>query len=122
MSTYVDLPTGRVEYTNPFRVDNAAVKHASRDYYTASIMDHLVDFASAVRGVRPSEYTDEDALMALMMEVATRESALNDGCLIDLPLTGDLASEEQIRAALKQKHGVDPMDIEGMLEFALPRP
>ena len=121
-STYVDLPSGRVEYANPYRATSASAIHATRDYYTASIMDHLVDFAKAARGVKPSEYTDEDALMAMMMEVGTRESALHDGEQFDLPLTGDLESEDTMRAQLKQKHGVDPMDIEGMLEFSLPRP
>ena len=39
-----------------------------------------------------------------------------------LPLTGDLESEAEVRAALSAKHGVDPMDIEAMLERAIPRP
>lgn len=121
-STYVDLPVGRVEFVNPYRVNTEAAKHASRDYYTASIMDHVVDFACAVRGVRQSEYTDEDAKMAMMMEVATRESILQDGRRIALPLSGELESETIVRNELKEKHGVDPIDIEGMLEFALPRP
>lgn len=122
VSTHVDLPIGRVEYRNPFRVVTEEAKHSSRDYYTASIMDHVVDFAKAVRGVKMSEYTDEDALMAMMMEVGTRESALRDGQRLPLPLTNDLESEERVRQSLKEKHGVDPMDIEGMLEFTLPRP
>ena len=122
-TTYVDLPAGRVEVRNPFpKPANAGAIHGSRDYYTASIMDHIVDFAATVRGVKTSEYTDEDALMALMMEVGTRESALRDGERLDLPLDGELTSEEEMRAALREKHGIDPMDVEGMLEFALPRP
>ena len=36
-------------------------------------MGHVADFAEAVRGVAVSEYSDEDAMMAMMMEVATRE-------------------------------------------------
>lgn len=122
IKTYVDLPDGRVEYENPFRVSGDEAKHENRFYYTASIMDHIADFASAVRGVRPSEYTDEDALMAMMMEVATRESILRDGRRVSLPLTGELESEALVRDQLTEKHGVDPMDIEGMLELALPRP
>ena len=85
-------------------------------------MDHIVDFAQAVRGVKPSEYTDEDAMMAMMMEVGCRESELLDGAKLALPLTGELASETKVRDALKAKNGVDPMDIEGMLERAIPRP
>ena len=123
LSTYVDLPIGRVEYKNPFPYPGAEGNtHASRDYYTAAIMDHIVDFAQAVRGVKPSEYTDEDAMMAMMMEVGCRESELLDGAKLALPLTGELASETKVRDALKAKNGVDPMDIEGMLERAIPRP
>ncbi len=122
VATRVDLPIGRVEYVNPYRIPPGLNPHATRDYYGAAIVDHLVDFVRAVRGVAASEYTDEDARMAMMMEVATRESALRQGAPVTLPLSGDLASEEQVRAELKAKHGVDPLDIEGMLDLSLPRP
>ncbi|MCE2473589.1 MAG: hypothetical protein J4G18_17160, partial [Anaerolineae bacterium] len=71
---------------------------------------------------RESEYTDEDALMAMMMEVATRESALHDGYRLSLPLEGELESEVLLRAAEKERYGVDPLDIEGMLAISYPRP
>ena len=57
-----------------------------------------------------------------MMEVGCRESELLDGAKVALPLVGELASETKVRNALKVKNGVDPMDIEGMLERAIPRP
>ena len=121
-STHVDLPEGRIEYANPYRPADPSAIHATRDYYNAAVMDHLVDFARAVRGVAASEYTDEDAMMAMMMEVATRESALRNGELISLPLEGELPTEELVRSKLQAKNGVDPMDVEAMLEFSLPRP
>jgi predicted dehydrogenase len=117
----VDLPIGRVEYVNPYRTGEQTSGHA-RDYYSAAVMDHIADFARAVRGEARSEYTDEDAVMAMMMEVATRESALRNGERLCLPLTGELESEQQVRQTLKQKHGVDPLDVEGMLAVAVPRP
>ncbi len=123
LSTYVDLPTGRVEYKNPFPKPAGGEKlHETRDYYNAAIMDHIVDFAQAVRGVKPSEYTDKDALMAMMMEVGCRESSIQEGKRLALPLPGELESENEVRMALHVKHGVDPMDIEAMLERAIPRP
>ncbi|HXF64095.1 MAG TPA: Gfo/Idh/MocA family oxidoreductase [Caldilineaceae bacterium] len=122
-SEYVDLPIGRVEYVNPYRLPPEANEaHAHRDYYGVAIVDHVIDFAEAVRGVAPSEYTDEDAYMAMMMEVATRESALRDGQRLCLPLQGELASEEKVRAELRAKHGVDPLDIEAMIAVSVPRP
>ena len=75
-----------------------------------------------MRGLRESEYTDEDALMAMMMEVATRESSLQAGKQLQLPLTGELESEAALRAGLREQHGIDPLDIEGMLAISYPRP
>jgi predicted dehydrogenase len=121
-SIRADLPIGRVEYVNPYRPTQTAGMHGGRDYYAAAVMGHIVDFALAVRGESPSEYTEEDALMAMMMEVAARESELREGQRVHLPLTGDLASEAPMRETLKAKHGVDPLDIEGMLAVKIPRP
>ena len=120
LSSYVDLPTGRVEYVNPHRPGKSA--YNPRDYYGAAVMGHLVDFAETVRGMRMSEYTDEDALMAMMMEVATRESAMNNGERLDLPLEGELESEVTLRSAQKQEYGVNPLDVEGMMAISYSRP
>ena len=123
LGDHVDFPTGRVEYVNPYRMPaDANAAHAHRDYYGVAIVDHVIDFAEAVRGVAPSEYTDEDAHMAMMMEVATRESAIHQGELLRLPLVGELESEDKVRAELRQKHGVDPLDIEAMIAVSVPRP
>lgn len=120
LSSHVDLPTGRVEYVNPHRLGASA--YHRRNYYSAAVISHIVDFAETVRGLRESEYSDEDALMAMMMEVATRESALQDGCRLSLPLDDDLESETRIRAEETQRYGVDPLDIDGMLAISYPRP
>ena len=120
LSSHVDLPTGRVEYVNDHRPGRTA--YNSREYYGAAVMGHLVDFAETVRGVRTSEYTDRDALMAMMMEVATRESALNSGVRLELPLEGDLESEALLRAKQEREYGVDPLDVEGMMSIKYPQP
>ena len=120
LSSHVDLPTGRIEYCNPYRLGESA--YHRRNYYSAAVIGHIVDFAETVRGQRESEYTDEDALMAMMMEVATRESALQEGRRLSLPLDVELESEARLRADEKSKYGVDPLDIEGMLAISYPRP
>ena len=99
LSSHVDLPTGRIEYCNPHRL--GANAYHRRNYYSAAVISHIVDFAETVRGLRQSEYTDEDALMAMMMEVATRESALQEGRRLSLPLEGELESEARLRAEEK---------------------
>jgi hypothetical protein len=122
---FVDLPSGRVEWVNPFSpkvgLEPGHVYH-HRDYYGAAVMDHIVDFARAVRGVAPSEYTDEDAVAAMMMEVGVRESVLRDGARVALPLCGDLESEQLVRDQLRAKLGVDPLDVEAVMGISFPRP
>jgi predicted dehydrogenase len=122
--SYVDLPTGRVEYTNPhhYAGENYYERALRRYYYGPAVMGHLVDFAETIRGVKTDGYNDQDALMAMMMEVATRESAIQDGRRLTLPLEGDLESEQKLREAQKKQYGIDPMDIEGMLAISYPRP
>jgi len=126
VSTYVDLPTGRVEYANPYRPTHEEIRlreHYGRDFYGACVMSHIVDFARAIRGDAPSEYTAADALMAMMMEVGARESALRDGDLVHLPLDGELEAERQNRESLSEKYGgVDPLDVDGMLAISYPKP
>ncbi len=120
LSSHVDLPTGRIEFSNPFRLGESA--YHRRNYYSAAVISHIVDFAETVRGIRESEYSDEDALMAMMMEVATRESALQEGKRLALPLQDELESEALLRAEQTKLYGVDPLDIEGMLSISFPRP
>jgi predicted dehydrogenase len=117
--TYVDLSSGRAEYVNPFRP--AQLSQHFLPYYSAPIMGHVVDFILAIRGLQRSEFDEEDALMSLMMEAGTRESVLNGGVMIPLPLEGDLASDQLARNALQAQFGVDPMDIEAMLSISYPK-
>ena len=118
----VGLPIGRVEYVNPYRPANSSAMHATRDYYGAVVMTHIVDFVQAICGESESEYTAQDAMMAMMMEAAVRESAMRNGERLALPLTGELESEQAALAALREKHGVDPLDVEAMLGVKVPRP
>ena len=56
-----------------------------------------------------------------MMNAAARESLLQNGAKIALPLDTEIESEAQLHAALKAKTGIDPLDVEGMLDYAAPR-
>lgn len=117
---YAATPAGVIEHVNPFRPEEPC-QH-SDDWYCAAIMDHVSDFALAVRGLRASEFTDEDALMSQMMEVGAHESALQEGRRIKLPLVGELAADALKRKSLQAKYGVDPLDVEAMLAISYPRP
>jgi predicted dehydrogenase len=118
-SSTVDLPTGKLEYVNQF--SNAKLDH-NRDFYGAAVMGHIVDFAQAVQGVAVSEYSADDALMAMMIESGARLSARRDGAIIHLPMDGEDEADQVELADLRARHGVDPLDIEAMLAISYPRP
>ncbi len=120
--SYADTPTGRIAYQNPLHTFARMGKVNQSDWYGIAVMDHVVDFALAVRGLRPSEFSDEDGLMSEMMETGARESALNEGKRVKLPVEGDLESDAITRESLKRKYGVDPLDVEAMLSISYPRP
>jgi hypothetical protein len=88
----------------------------------ASVVETLVDFASAVRQVRPSEITAEDACMSIQMEMGARESMLLGGVRIDLPIRYDLEVERIERKALLDAYGVDMMDIDAAIDLIIARP
>ena len=128
--SYVDVAGHHLEYVNPAPVP--AVNQ--RAYYGPSVAGHVVDFARAVWRAGGSqqaaaeleaagfEYTEQEALAAMHMQVGTHESARRGGVEIRLPLSGDLESEQEIEAQLRAAFGIDPMDVEGMLSVKHPRP
>ncbi len=118
---YCDLPVGHVEYANPFADHQPSASHHNRPWYPIPVAEHIVDFALAVRGLRPSEFNEQDALMSLMMEMGARESALHDGKRIRLPLEEEVEAERKTREELKTRWGVDPLDVEGMLKISYPK-
>jgi hypothetical protein len=115
-----ETSSGLLAHTNPYRLDR--IINAEKPGYYSPLLDHLVDFVLAVRGMRQSEFTDEDALMSQMMEVAAGESVRQDGKKIRLPIEGDTETDDAIRRRIKQKLGVDPLDVEAMLALSYPKP
>jgi len=119
-SWYVNLPTGLYEYVNEFyRPYERATDYI--DFYHAATAEHLLEFAGVIRGQCVSDFSEDDAVMSMMMDVAIRESITRSGQQVPMPLTGVLPSEEQTREALRKSLGVDPMDIEAMLDLSVAR-
>ncbi|MBI1929103.1 Gfo/Idh/MocA family oxidoreductase [Candidatus Poribacteria bacterium] len=119
LRTYCETADGVIEYINPHRLDGYREKDMG---YNCAIADHITDFTLAVRGLRESEFDEEDAMMSLMMDVGAKESAMNEGKRMGLPLEGETEADAQTRTALKQEYGVDPMDVEAMLTISYPKP
>jgi hypothetical protein len=114
---------GRIEYVNPFAdylhsipKEEPIISQSRKE--RSAVADHLVDFALAVKGLRQSEFTDQDAMMSTMMLAAARESALRDGTRVALPLEGELQSDALERDRQRDRCGVDPMDVDAMLELS----
>ena len=111
--TYCQTEDSVIEYINPHQLNSEKQN---------PIADHITDFALAVRGLRPSEFDEEDAIMSLMMEVGAKESAINEGKRITFPLKDETEADARTRNSLKREYGVDPMDVEAMLATSYPKP
>ena len=125
--SYVDVGAEHVEYANPFRplVKLRCYLHPydgyQGEFYAGTMMDLLVDFALAVRGLRTSEYLPEHALWAMMMATGAAESALRDSRRIALPIEEEPEADVRTEEAIRARHGVDPGDVEAMLAVSFPK-
>lgn len=117
---YADTPEGIIEYINPF-VPVHTCEHINKPFYGCAVMDEMIDFALAVRGVRPFEFSPHDAMMSLTMELAADESVKNDGQKIKIGGRTRFETEETIENKLTSLYNCDPYDTEAMLAISYPR-
>lgn len=120
MGVRAQIPGGEIRFDNPIQI-GARSDHYFPEYGVA-VAGHVIDFALQIRGLRQSEFNEQDALMSLMMEVAARESILNEGKRIALPLEGDIEADHLILENMRKNLGFDPLDIEAVLGYRAPKP
>ncbi|MBQ7063401.1 MAG: Gfo/Idh/MocA family oxidoreductase [Firmicutes bacterium] len=120
MGVRAQIPGGEIRFDNPIQI-GAFSDHYFPEYGVA-VAGHVIDFALQIRGLRDSEFNEQDALMSLMMEVAARESILNQGKRIALPLEGDIEADHVILKNMEARLGFDPLDVEAVLGYKAPRP
>ena len=60
--------------------------------------------------------------MSLMMESAAKESAASNGKIIKLPIEQELEVDRKQLVALEKKNGVNPMDVDQIIELSIARP
>lgn len=118
--SFAATEAGTIECVNPFHLQTQNDKN--HPDYGVAVVDHIVDFALAVRGLRTSEFDDEDALMSLMMEAGAWQSAQHQGQRIELPLAGEVEYDDVERRRQQEEYGIDPLDVEAMLAHSYPRP
>ena len=114
------IPGGEIDYVNPIRI-GVRSDHYFPEYGVA-VSGHLIDFALQIRELKPSEFTEQGALMSLMLEVGARESILQNGARIKLPLEGELESDKRMEDNLRKQFGVDPLDMEAMMAHKYGKP
>ena len=105
-----------MKYTSP------GTKNIIRDYYGSALRSAITDFLETVKNGEKSEFSGEDALMSLMMESAAKESAANNGIIIKLPIEQELEVDRKQLVALEKKNGVNPMDVDRIIELSITRP
>lgn len=120
MGVRAQIPGGEIRFDNPIQI-GARSDHYFPEYGVC-VAGHIIDFALQIRGLRDSEFDEQDALMSLMMEIAARESIINEGKRIRLPLEGDIESDHIVLEGLRKRLGFDPLDIEAVLGYKAPKP
>ncbi len=116
---YAALPERTIEYDNPYEMKDF-YRDAAPDYSMA-IMDQIVDFALAVRGIKELEYRPEAARFAILTELAFEQSAREDGKRLMLREDMTFEVEKDVEKRLIAEYGVDPYDVEGMIALSFPR-
>jgi len=92
-----------------------------REWDAAVVMEILVQFAEQIRGVRPADFSAEDAVMATEVEMACRESARRGGERISLPVQpAQLYCESAAIGRLREQFDVDPLDAAAMVAVHFP--
>jgi predicted dehydrogenase len=107
---HVRLPDRELEYVNPM------LKYGITNAYFSSVAQSLLDFVYALRNISKQVFTPEMAAMSHEMESACNLSVELNGARVDLPVEGDSKREKEELETLRQKYGVNPMDVEAMID------
>ncbi len=111
----VRLPQGTLEYLNPL------FEYGITNNYLSTVAQSSLDFVRVLReGARP-EFSAEQAVISAEMESAFARSVELGGGRVNLPFDGQTTQDEETLAALRKSHGVDPLDVEAMIDVAFPK-
>lgn len=116
----VAIPGGKLDVTQSYR-PGPVTGSKLREWDAVVVMDILVQFAEQIAGVRKADFSAEDAVMTMATEMACRESAARGGKRI--AVTGDpvpLRIEASTAGKLRNRFGIDPLDVEGMISVHFP--
>ena len=111
----VDLPDQTI------RIENEFLKCGVEVAYHAEIAEHLKEFAQLVRTGSPDRFTPDMALMSLIMDLASTLSVERQGARVEMNDPDIGKTDEEKLAAIEKELGVDPMDVQAMVDYSFPR-
>jgi hypothetical protein len=109
-----DLPGGTRIYRNP------TLDCGIANNYLSSVALALLDFVHAVRDDAAQTFSPCHALLAAEIEAGFDLSEERQGARVEFPLPAELPADTRCLDALRQKYGVDPLDVDAMIERAFP--
>lgn len=111
----VALPQGEFTAENPFTDVGLGTA------YHAEVASHVRDFANLVRTGAPDPFTPEMAVASLQMAHASILSDRRDGARVLLNDAGVELIDQERLATLRDSMGIDPRDVEAMVEHSFPQ-
>jgi len=109
------LPGGTVEMQNPM------LEYGLADSYLSAVGLRVLHFYRRVREGAEAVFGPEMAVASAEMESAFARSAELGGARVELPFDEETDAERATLAALREKQGVDIMDVDRMIDVAFPK-
>lgn len=109
------LPDRMLEYANPM------LEYGIAEGYLSAVAQGLMDFYRQVREGAAAGFSVPMAVASSEMEAAFAHSARLGGARVGLPFDGEDQAEQATLASLRERYGVDPMDVDAMIDVAFPR-
>lgn len=111
----VRLPDGERTYENP------TASRGLLNNYLSSTAQACLEFATALRTGATLSYPARAALESGAIDAAAALSLEHDGVRVRLPLERGPVRDAEALDALRLKLGVDPLDVDAMLDVAFPK-
>jgi ribosomal protein L23 len=110
----LELPDQTIGWTNPYA--DLGVTERS-----VAVVDELMSIANAVLEDKEPTYGAAAARLDMEMNLAQLESGLRDRETITFPLAENTTIEQQVHKRFEQEYGVQPEDINTLIDLFYPR-
>jgi len=101
-------------------LDNPMAAYGILNDGLAAAAASTCDFLRAVRGEADASFTVEHAVISAEMEAAAALSVERDGARVAWPIVDEPACDRAVFERLRADSGIDPMDVEALIDHAFP--